>query len=300
MNKPDVQHVTILGARRRDGQPLRPQAHRIGLSSHGIRSSRPAASGDFAAFIVGDALKPSAAVEDALATVEIVLIALPDAPLALAAIPLVEARVSADALVIDTLSVKAPVAEILDSISVSGEYLSLNPMFAPSLGFAGQKIVAVKFRPGPRSVLFLQQLAAWGASLHDRTAEEHDRACAVMQVATHALLLLLGRIVGDSDLEPQALLEIAPPPHRLSLALVARILSAAPEVYWDIQKDNPLASEMRRQIAAALGDLDEIVRTGDATAFNQMLAHMRRKLQPQLASLGETAAAAIRSIDRTR
>lgn len=299
MNGSHVQQAIILGAAGAMGNLFAHKLTESGYRVTGLDLRAPAVSNDFAAFIIGDALKPSAAVLDALRAADILLIALPDAP-ALSAIASVQTNVRADAIVIDTLSVKAPVAAILQSTPSVAEYLSLNPMFAPSLGFAGQKIVAVKFRGGPRSTQFLEQLKTWGASIHERTAEEHDRACAVMQVATHALLLLLGRIVGDSGLDPKALLEIAPPPHRLSLALVARILSAAPEVYWDIQKDNPFAAETRKQIAAALADLDQIVGSNDPAAFSQMLAQMRQNLKAELPALTGMAAAAIQRLDQAR
>lgn len=49
---------------------------------------------------------------------------------------------------------------------------------------------------------------------------------------------------------------LAPPPHTVMLALLARIVSGTPEVYWDVQAGNPLAPKARGALADGVRRLD--------------------------------------------
>ncbi len=250
-----------------------------------------------ARYVALDATGSSPELRDALAGADCALLALPEAA-ALAALPHVAAALPAGALLADTLSVKTPFAHAALAIGTPLELLSLNPMFAPSLGFAGHAVLAVELAGGPRSRALLALLRAASrivATVPD--AEAHDRMTAALQVAAHASVLgfALGLAQLDADLD--TLLAVAPPPFLTLLALLARIASASPETYADIQRANPYAGQARRALAAAIVQLDDAALEDDPQNTDALVAQAGALLGPHREALAAQAAALLARIE---
>ncbi len=179
-----------------------------------------------------------------------------------------------DILLIDTLSVKTPVEVIYKSFPASVELLSINPMFAPILGFEGQSIAAVVFQGGESVKRFVALLESWGSSLSYLSATEHDRMTAALQVATHASILSFGMALAALDYDIDTAEQLMPPPHKLMLALLARILSADSEVYRDIQASSPYAAEARTTLLASMESFSSCIEDGGADNFAGLFAEM--------------------------
>src|SRR5262249_45805868 len=154
---------------------------------------------------------------------------------------LVEA-VPARSLLLDVLSVKTPIVGLMREARADVELLSIHPMFAPALGFEGQNVAVVEVRPGPRAAEFTALLGRWGAPGTALTAEEHGAGTAAAQAATPAAVLAFGMALGGLGYDRDRALAVATPVHRVLLALLARLASADPEVYWTIQRSNPGAA----------------------------------------------------------
>ena len=118
-------------------------------------------------------------------------------------------------------------------------------MFAPSLGFEGGTLLAVEVVPGPRSDQFLTWLESLGGRLHRCSSIEHDELTAILQSLTHATVLSFGLALQLSRVDVSRVMEIAPPPFLTLMCLVARITTANPEVYWEIQTENDTAKAAR-------------------------------------------------------
>lgn len=239
-----------------------------------------------------DVEQPSVQLRELLAGADAVVLALPEA-VALRALPAVLGALRPGALLVDTLSVKGPFAAAVREAGAPVEALSLNPMFAPALGFAGRPVLAVELAGGPRSRALLALLASWGARAVAVGADEHDALAAALQVAPHAALLAFGGALARLDADLDALLAVAPPPFLTLLALVARIASAAPETYWDVQDANPRAAQARDALAGALAELDAAARAHDAAAFDALLGRVESLLGEQREPLAELAAALV-------
>src|SRR5262245_31971998 len=123
---------TLLGAAGAMGMLFARELTRAGGRVHGYDLHPPADASDLADFTIADALQPPAEVLAKWNTSHAVIVCLPHGP-AMSAIRAVLPGASPQTLVIDTFSVKSPVHELLASIPYRCEYLSLNPMFAPSL-----------------------------------------------------------------------------------------------------------------------------------------------------------------------
>lgn len=205
---------------------------------------------------------------------DLVVLATPE-EVAIASLGTLLPRMPPGSLLVDTLSVKSRFAQALEGFGTRVELLGINPMFAPSLGFAGRSVVAVPYVAGQRAEAFLDFVRAQGSDVVRLSAEEHDRACAALQVATHAAVLSFGMALRAANYDLASAARIAPPPHRTLLALLARIVAGDPEVYRDIQVANPFAAGMRVQLAAAQRQLDDVVSEGSAESFDRLIVDLR-------------------------
>lgn len=237
-----------------------------------------------------DAREPSPALRDALARADCALLALPEA-VALDALPHVLAALPAGALLVDTLSVKTPFARAALAAGAPVELLSLNPMFAPALGFAGHAVLAVELAPGPRSAALLDLLRERArAVVTVADAEAHDRTTAALQVATHASVLSFALALPALGADLDALLAVAPPPFLALLALLARIAGAAPETYADIQRANPFAADARAALAAGLAQLDAAALDADPAQLEALIGQAGEPLGAHREALAAQAA----------
>lgn len=221
-----------------------------------------------AQFECGDITMPSPRILSILKMADLVLFAVPER-VALAAIEPVAAVMKSEALLAHTLSVQSQAAAVVRSVKLHVEAVGLNPMFAPTLSIAGRPVAAVVLNEGPRVRELLQLITSWGGRVVRLNAEEHDQISAATQVLTHATILAFGLALADLNLDITLLSTLAPPPYATLLALLARIVSGAPEVYWDIQSANPQAAVVRAALASSIDRLRAA--TQDETKFLSML-----------------------------
>ncbi len=102
----------------------------------------------------------------------------------------------------------------------------------------------------------------------------HDRLMATLQTLVHGAVLAFGDVLCDASLDIDALLALASPPFRVMFALLARMTRNHPDVYWEIQTQNPYAREARHALTAALARLEQTCATHDVTAFRDTLARV--------------------------
>ncbi len=226
---------------------LRGDGHRVVLVD-------PAATRPGPGMLPGDITDPAPQVAAALGSASTVILAVPDA-IAVAAVPALAGLLSPEALLVETLSVKTPVAAALHMYLPDRAALGINPMFAPALGAAGRAVLVVRHRDGAAVEAFVEALRRWELRVAEVDAAEHDRATATTQALTHAVVLAFGGAL-DRLTPPPAAASAAPPPHVLLRALLARITSGTPAVYHDIQVANPYAADARRALRDALDELD--------------------------------------------
>ncbi|MFB7629933.1 prephenate dehydrogenase/arogenate dehydrogenase family protein [Streptomyces sp. NPDC056149] len=227
-----------------------------------------------------DAAAPGPALVAEVRRADLVLLALPERA-ALAALPRLTPHLRTGALVVDTLSVKRQVVAALSALG-GVEAVSLNPMFAPSLGMAGNPVAAVVVHDGEAAAELLRLLGEWGGRAVRVTAEEHDRLTAAAQVLTHATVLGFGLGLAELGVGARELAALAPPPHTTLLALLARIAAGSPEVYWDVQAAHPHGADARAALAAGLRRLADLVDRDDEAGFGTALDAVRDVLGDEL------------------
>lgn len=197
-----------------------------------------------------------------LASADLIVCALPEDTL-VAALPQLIAAVPTGALAVDTASVKSPLPALWSPTGPS--ILSINPMFAPSLSPAGRCVLSVSAGRSGRQEDFLEVLRGSGmvvVQLAD--ADEHDRLAALTQAAVHAATLAYGLTLLGAGFTGERIAELAPPPCRQQLMLLARMVGQPPEVYEDIQRSNPHAEQVRADL------IDNIARVGRLSTENDL------------------------------
>ncbi|PTR27485.1 prephenate dehydrogenase [Rhodococcus sp. OK519] len=219
----------------------------------------------------GDVTAPGAEIRAALAGADTVILAVPES-VALDAVPIVDRLMRPGAVLVETLSVKSRVHRVLHEDAPTRPAVGINPMFAPGLGMQGRPVAAVIHRDSPDVERFLGAVTGWGGRVIRVSADDHDRTAAATQALTHAAVLGFGLALGELAVDADTLVGAAPPPHATLLALLARIGSGAPEVYYDIQAGNPHAATARAALAAALHRLSAAVAHGDEREFGALMA----------------------------
>jgi prephenate dehydrogenase len=199
---------------------------------------------------------------------------------ALAAVPALAPQLRPGGLLVDTLSVKTGIVAALAAHGAHLEAVSLNPLFAPALGFDGRAVAAVVVRDGSRARALLDAVGRHGGRVAEIGADEHDRVAAVTQALTHAAVLAFGLALDELGVAVEDIGAVATPPHLTLLALLARIASGQPETYWDVQAGNPHARRARTALAAGLATLADAADHGTGGDFAAILERARRTLGP--------------------
>ncbi len=255
--------------------------------------------GDAVQFAVGDITDPTPALLALIDRAEMVVLAVPE-QVALAAMDRVVGAMADGALLVDTLSVKSRFVPAVQAAAPHLEVVSLNPMFTPSLGVAGQSFAVVMVHDGPRAQNLLWMIGEWGGRVVRVTAAEHDRATAAVQVLPYAAVLAFGLALAGLEMDVADLDALAPLPYRTLLGLLARIVSGTPEVYWEVQSANPDGSRARAELADALRWLAEMVGSDDQAGFGSTVKHLRDFLGSELEHHREICARVFATIDRAR
>jgi prephenate dehydrogenase len=239
----------------------------------------PAEVAEVCAYARGDVCALDARLAVELRRADIVVLAVPDR-VALAAVPALARELRPGALLVDTLSVKTGIVAALATHAAHLEAVSLNPMFAPALGFDGRAVAAVVVHDGPRARALLDAVSRRGGRVAELSADEHDRVAAVTQALTHATVLAFGLALDELGVAVEDLGAVAPPPHLTLLALLARITSGGPETYWDVQARNPHARRARTALDAGLATVADAADYGTGADFAAILERAHQTLGP--------------------
>ncbi|MFL6415107.1 MAG: prephenate dehydrogenase/arogenate dehydrogenase family protein [Bryobacteraceae bacterium] len=242
----------------------------------GTRSSRESQY----TYVESDVRVPSAELISEIRASDCVCLCLPET-VTLDAVASVLPLMSKGSLWVDTLSVKTEIAQLLAQHIGHCELLSLNPMFAPSLGWARNAVAAVEIDSGPKTSALHQLISSWGAQVVSISAVEHDKLTAAVQVATHAAVLAFGQAVVHLDVDISKTVKLATPPHRLLLALLYRIASQNPDVYWDIQTWHPLGGVVRNKLSDGVARIDDASGADGLQRFHELFEQIRDVLEPE-------------------
>ncbi|WP_425569948.1 prephenate dehydrogenase/arogenate dehydrogenase family protein [Rhodococcus olei] len=244
-----------------------------------------------------DIRSPGTRLRADIGSADVVVLAVPE-EVALTAVGAVGPLLRPGAVLVETLSVKSRFAAAVAASELAAEVVGVNPMFAPSLGLPGRAVAVVVHRGGPAVDRIVADLTGWGARVQVTTADRHDRWCAAMQALTHAAVLSFGLALADLDVDAAETESLAPPPHTVLSALLARITGGSPEVYRDVQVANPYAAPAREALARAMARLADVCGTGTEAEFAALLADAAAPLGDRWSGYAVRCAELFEGLDR--
>ena len=137
-------HAVVLGGLGQAGTLLSRSLGQNGVDATLVDSEpRRIETGYSTAFLQADVAARGPILEAAIQGADCVCVCLPEMT-ALEAAPWLTAAMTEGTLWVDTLSVKTDITRALESSARRLEILSINPMFAPALGWKGRSVAVVK------------------------------------------------------------------------------------------------------------------------------------------------------------
>jgi prephenate dehydrogenase len=237
----------------------------------------------------GDISAPDEKATSLLGVADCVLLCVPEMTV-IDSIPALRDRVKRDGLVVDIASVKTRIADAVHRASPAFGYLSIHPMFAPHENFESRNICVVPLRENENGSHFIRLLYKWKAKLTSLTAAEHDKNTAYIQSLTHAVIVNFVSTLAQAQRPFDTLISLTTPIQHTLLALCARIVTGDSALYWNIQTENPFASEARECFLREWNALSNTIERTDHEAFEKIFRDVAKYLEPNRAGLAKLAA----------
>lgn len=179
-----------------------------------------------------------------------------------------------DCILADITSVKTrPLSKMLSVHA--GPVVGLHPMFGPDApGMIKQVVVVCDGRAPEAYAWLIEQMQAWGASIHRSSAEEHDTAMAFIQVMRHFNTFVYGTHLATENPPLDALTIFSSPIYRLELAMVGRLFAQDANLYADIIFHNPANFALLMRFHDRFGEALRMLEQGDKQGFVQRFAEV--------------------------
>jgi len=219
-------------------------------------------------------------VETAAAKVDVLVFATPIRSTA----PLLRRALATDsrALILDILSVKAPILGLLRSAAAAGRRVtSVHPMFGPSARtLSGRNLLLVScgVPEADRDARALFQGSA--LSIAEVPLDRHDQLIAESLGLAHAVNLLFLAALAADPATPDDLAHAASTTFHRQSSLARAVAEEGPELYLDIQAMNPHSWGLYQELHAALDRLEGMVERRDLPGFSELVRSGRAKLDP--------------------
>jgi len=207
--------------------------------------------------------------------------ALPDAELVLCATPPAATaqlyRDWADAppsgVIVDIASIKSPLLEPIEALRRRGARVaSMHPMFGPSILLLRDADVVVCDTGDPDASAVVERLfAPTTARLVRMPLAEHDRIMADLLSLAHATAIAFAYALPGVD-HP-----VRSTTFQALEALAGRVVRESPDVYFEIQADNPHSKRALERLRDAVERLAAAVSSHDAEAFRSVMTQGRRR-----------------------
>ena len=193
-------------------------------------------------------------------------------------------------LLMDLTSVKIEPCRAMEKHAPEDvEIIGAHPMFGPRVAsLEGQAFIVVPVRAKKWKKFLLDFLTRHKARTFETTADEHDRAMAVVQGLTHFAYISTASTLRALDVDVKDSKNFASPIYILMLDLIARIVGQSPQLYSSIQMHNPHIKEVHRTFIEQAGILEGIVREKDTKAFTKLMTDSAKHVGDLESSMGRS------------
>ncbi|GAB4198117.1 MAG: bifunctional chorismate mutase/prephenate dehydrogenase [Wenzhouxiangellaceae bacterium] len=199
------------------------------------------------------------------------------APMAISAVILDElAAYQPSGVVFDLGSLKMPLAPALQRLIAAGvQATSLHPLFGPDVRMlSGRHVAVVDMGCAAANRVAHQLFAGTMAEVIELNASEHDRLMAYVLSCSHFLNIVFTQVLAQSD--ETTLRRLSSTTFARQLAIARDIAAENALVYYEIQRLNPYAADVRQQLATVLAQLDDLLQADQREDFYRVLEQNRR------------------------
>ncbi|HEY6878060.1 MAG TPA: bifunctional chorismate mutase/prephenate dehydrogenase [Polyangiales bacterium] len=184
-------------------------------------------------------------------------------------------HVPAHGLLMDITSIKAePMAAMLDATQAS--VVGTHPMFGPGVHtFQNQRVVLCRGRGDAWADWVEATFRARGLVITSATAEEHDRAMALVQVLTHYQTQVLGLTLARLGAPLSEGLKFTSPAYLMELYVAARHFGQDPALYGPIEMENPRTAQITDAFLDAAKSVQALLLARDQQGFARMFDEVR-------------------------
>lgn len=176
-----------------------------------------------------------------------------------------------DGLLMDVTSVKEEPIEAMRAAPEDVEILGTHPMFGPTVrSMRGQTVIVVRERVGELTERVVGAFYEGGANVQETTAREHDEMMSVVQGLTHYSLVSIGGALERLDFDVEDSRRFMSPVYEIVLDFVGRVLNQNPELYADIQMNQPVG-DVHDALIETAEELADAVERGDNGAFEDVM-----------------------------
>lgn len=178
-------------------------------------------------------------------------------------------HVKKGALLMDLTSVKEePCKAMAEHSNKDVEVVGTHPVFGPRVHSIGGQVFVLTPIRGKKWLSWLRDLLLkHKARIFESTPEEHDKTMAVVQGLTHFAYISIGKTLKNLDFDLNESKKYSSPVYELMLDMIGRIIGQDPNLYAEIQMENPRVLDVHDVFIKAAQTLSEVVRGKDRKAF---------------------------------
>lgn len=176
-------------------------------------------------------------------------------------------------LVFDVASLKSPLVPALRKLAEQGiRVTSLHPMFGPDTELlSGRHVLFLEVGVPEATRDAVALFESTMAQQIEMSVDDHDRLIAFVLGLSHALNIAFFTALADSGEAIPRLEELSSTTFDAQLEVAAKVAEENPQLYFEIQHDNPHGSDALSALAGAVDRVRRIVEAGDREAFVKLM-----------------------------
>jgi chorismate mutase/prephenate dehydrogenase len=184
-------------------------------------------------------------------------------------------------LIFDIGSLKTPLMPALRRLAERGaEVTSVHPMFGPDTELLSGRHVLFLEAGNPAATRAARALfESTMAEQIEMPLDDHDRLIAYVLGLSHALNIAFFSALADSGESLPRLSELSSTTFDAQLGVAARVAQENPDLYFEIQAQNPFGEEALRVLRDAVERVGATVAAGDRDAFVELMERGRAYLE---------------------
>lgn len=183
-------------------------------------------------------------------------------------------------VILDIASIKEPLRPGLEALKAAGlDVASIHPMFGPSaVLLADRHVVVVDLGCDRATALARSLFRDTTAVASELSLDAHDRVMAQVLGLSHALNIAFALALAEGHGDEALLERVSSSTFEAQAEVARRVVHENPDLYFEIQTENPHNAGQLARLAQALAELAGAVADRDPERFRALMEKGRRQL----------------------